>query len=153
LTAEVDCPETSRISTAENPIPRFPNIDIIMTHGPPKGIMDECAQGHKGRENLLRALRRARPRTHCFGHIHEGYGAEVVAWKPDTSEANRSGTSTSTIQSHNGGGPLVNQYPKPTEYSIAYGQESLMVKAAIMAGKNDPANAPWIVDIELPRAK
>jgi hypothetical protein len=88
---------------------------------------------------------------HCFGNIHEGYGAEVVAWKPDTSKANRSGTST--IHSHNGGGPLVNQYPKPTECAIAYGRESLMVNAAIMTEKNDPENAPWLVDIELPRVK
>jgi hypothetical protein len=143
-------------STAENPIPRFPNIDIIMTHGPPKDIMDECAQGHKGCENLLRAVRRvvrrARPRLHCFGHIHEGYGAEVVAWNPDTSEANRNGTSTSTIRSYNGVGPLFNQYPEPTECAIAYGQESLMVNAAIMTGKNEPDNAPWLVDIELLRA-
>jgi hypothetical protein len=75
-------------------------------------------------------------------HIHEGYGAEVVAWKPVTSEVNRNGTSTSTIDSHNGGGPLLNQYPKPTECAIAYGQESLMVNAAIMTGKNKPGNAP-----------
>ena len=141
-----------RTSTAENPIPRFPNIDIIMTHGPPKDIMDECAQGHKGCEKLLRAVRRARPRMHCFGHIHEGYGAQVVAWKPDTSEADINGTSTDTIHSHNGGRPLVNQYPKPTKCAIAYGQESLMVNAAIMTGTNDPDNAPWLVDVELPRA-
>src|SRR5271170_7906428 len=54
--------------------------------------------------------------------------------------------------SHNGGGPLVNQYPKPTECAIAYGQESLMVNAAVMTGKNSPDNAPWLVDVELPRA-
>jgi hypothetical protein len=79
---------------------------------------------------------------HCFGHVYEGYGAEVVAWKPETSEVNRNGTSTSTIDSHNGGGPLFNQYPKLTEYAIAFGQESLMVNAAIMTEKNDPNNAP-----------
>jgi Calcineurin-like phosphoesterase len=140
-------------STAENPLPSFPKIDIIiMTHGPPKDIMDECTQGSEGCENLLRAVRRARPRMHCFGHIHGGYGAEAIAWKPDTSEGSRDGTSTTTIDSHNGGGPLVNQYPKPTECTIAYGQESLMVNAAIMTGKNDPDNAPWLVDIELPQA-
>ncbi len=139
-------------STAENPIPSFPQIDIIMTHGPPKDIMDECEQGHQGCKNLFRAVRRAKPRMHCFGHIHEGYGAEVVAWKPDTSEADSNGTSTTPIKSHHGKGPLINQYPKPTDCAIAYGQQSLIVNAAIMTGKNEPDNAPWLVDIELPRA-
>lgn len=96
------------ISTAENPIPSFPDIDIIMTHGPPKDIMDDCAQGHQGCENLLRAVRRAKPRLHCFGHIHEGYGVEIVAWKPDPSEADRNGMSTGTAGTHNAGAPLVN---------------------------------------------
>jgi hypothetical protein len=39
-------------STAENSLLIFPNIDIIMIHGPPKDIMDEYAPGHKGCENL-----------------------------------------------------------------------------------------------------
>lgn len=94
-----------------------------MTHGPPKDIMDNCAPGHQGYENLLRAVRRARPRLHCFGHIHEGYGAEVVAWDQDSSEADRNGASTSTSAvtagSHNPGAALVNQYPEPTDYAIA----------------------------------
>ena len=140
-------------SIAENPIPRFPNIDIVMTHGPPHGIMDECAQGHQGCDKLLRAVRRARPTMHCFGHIHEGYGAQVVGWTPGTSGADSTnGTTTSTIRSHIGRGPLVNQYPEPTECAIVYGQESLMVNAAIMTGLNEPDNAPWLVDIDLSRA-
>jgi predicted phosphodiesterase len=139
-------------SIAENSIPRFPDIDIVMTHGLPKGTMDECAQDHKGCKNLLRAVRRARPRLHCFGHIHEGYGAEVVAWGPDM-VTNKNNTSTNTTDHQSGGSPLVNHYPKPTDCAIAYGQQSLMVNAAIMTGKNEPHNAPWVIDIELPRAK
>lgn len=141
-------------SIAENPIPSFPEIDIIMTHGAPKDIMDDCAQGNQGCKNLLRAMRRARPRMHCFGHIHEGYGAYVVAWKLDTSKANTkdTSTSTSTSETHAPGRPLINQYPEPTGCAVAYGQETLMVNAAIMTGENDPDNAPWLVDIELPRA-
>lgn len=138
----------------KNIIPSFPDIDIIMTHGPPKNIMDNCPQGHQGCENLLRAVRRARPHLHCFGHIHEGYGAEVVTWKSDLSDADvdvdSNGTITSTASGHGAGAPLVNQYPNSTDYAIAHGQQSLMINAAIMTGKNDPANAPWLVDIELP---
>lgn len=60
-------------------------------------------------------------------------------------------TSAVTAGSHNPGAALVNQYPEPTDYAIAYGQQSLMINAAIMAGKNEPENPPRLVDIELPR--
>ncbi len=32
-------------SISTNPIPDFPSVDIVMTHGPPKGILDELALG------------------------------------------------------------------------------------------------------------
>lgn len=62
---------------------------------------------------------------HCFGHIHEGYGAEVVAWKPVTSEVNRNGTSTSTIDSHNGGGAAAQSISQADVWTrIPYDQRS-----------------------------
>jgi hypothetical protein len=67
-------------SIAKNPIPDFPGVDIMVTNGPPKGILDGYLQGHKGCDNLLRAVRRARPRMHCFGYSHEGYGTRLIAW-------------------------------------------------------------------------
>ena len=51
------------------------NIDILVTHGPPQGILDKTARGNEaGCEDLLVTLDRARPRIHVFGHIHEAYG-------------------------------------------------------------------------------
>jgi Icc-related predicted phosphoesterase len=50
-------------------------IDILVTHGPPKGILDRVHRGGEvGCEELREALRRIRPRLHVFGHIHEAYG-------------------------------------------------------------------------------
>jgi Icc-related predicted phosphoesterase len=50
-------------------------IDILVTHGPPAGILDRCADGRRvGCEDLLAAVQRVRPRLHVFGHIHEAYG-------------------------------------------------------------------------------
>ncbi len=52
-------------------------LDVLVTHGPPHGILDRTAQGERvGCEELERALGRIRPRLHLFGHIHEAYGAE-----------------------------------------------------------------------------
>jgi hypothetical protein len=54
-------------------------IDLLITHTPPLGIGDQTKRGsHVGCEELLPAVHRIRPRVHCFGHIHEGYGDWVA---------------------------------------------------------------------------
>jgi predicted phosphodiesterase len=51
-------------------------IDVLVTHGPPQGILDRTVVGEDvGCEELLAALVRVRPRLHVFGHIHEAYGS------------------------------------------------------------------------------
>lgn len=56
------------------------DTDVLVTHGPPHGILDEVPHGltgtseHIGCEELRLAVERVRPRLHVFGHIHEGYG-------------------------------------------------------------------------------
>jgi Icc-related predicted phosphoesterase len=51
---------------------------ILLTHGPPHGILDRVIHGKEvGCGELLAAVARVRPRFHLFGHIHEGYGREV----------------------------------------------------------------------------
>ena len=58
-------------------IPR--NTDILVTHGPPRGILDRTfANEDVGCDDLRAAVERIRPRLHVFGHIHEGYGEIVV---------------------------------------------------------------------------
>ncbi len=50
-------------------------VDILVTHGPPYGILDRTARGQcVGCEELLPVVERLRPRLHVFGHIHEAYG-------------------------------------------------------------------------------
>jgi len=49
--------------------------DVLITHGPPAGILDRTMDGDvAGCEDLLRHVERVRPKVHVFGHIHEGYG-------------------------------------------------------------------------------
>jgi len=119
-------------SIAQNPVPDFPGVDIMMTHGPPKGILDECEQGSMGCENLLLATRRARPRLYCFGHIHEGYGTKLINWESGKEDA------------------LTNSYPEGNTVPIGFGKETLMVNAVIRDGKNEAVNSPWLIDLELP---
>jgi hypothetical protein len=54
----------------------------MMTHGPPMGVLDATTRGESvGCQHLLRAARRCKPVLHCFGHIHEAWGAQKVKWK------------------------------------------------------------------------
>ncbi|KAH8908093.1 Metallo-dependent phosphatase [Coniochaeta sp. PMI_546] len=56
--------------------------DVAVTHGPPKGVLDKTLFGERaGCRYLLEAVARARPRVHCFGHIHEGWGAKLQRWR------------------------------------------------------------------------
>ena len=54
------------------------DTDILLTHGPPLGIMDTTFTKEKaGSESLLHTVvERVRPRFHIFGHIHEGEEVE-----------------------------------------------------------------------------
>lgn len=51
-------------------------IDILVTHGPPLGILDYSPFGneHVGCTDLRQELHRVKPKLHCFGHIHGAYG-------------------------------------------------------------------------------
>ena len=58
------------------------DIDILITHGPPKGILDHVPRAdgfdHEGCEELSKRIkeiaRTGRLRAHIFGHIHFGHG-------------------------------------------------------------------------------
>jgi Icc-related predicted phosphoesterase len=50
-------------------------IDILVTHSPPKGILDKSSRGVSfGCPDLARELERISPRVHCFGHVHASAG-------------------------------------------------------------------------------
>jgi Icc-related predicted phosphoesterase len=50
------------------------DIDVLITHTPPYGILDNVEGDNVGCEDLAKALKRIRPKVHVFGHIHQGYG-------------------------------------------------------------------------------
>ena len=52
------------------------DVDLLITHGPPLGILDETMHGEcVGCEDLLEKINTVKPKYHIFGHIHEGYGS------------------------------------------------------------------------------
>jgi Icc-related predicted phosphoesterase len=148
-------PAPAALPQPQNPIPDYPAIDILLTHGPPAGVLDQVPPDlNVGCENLLRAARRARPRLHLFGHIHEGWGAQRGVWDD---------------QAGGDGGVRLEDVPTDAEemlenrgafYDVSagaerplrVGEETLFVNGSIMTVAYEARNAPWVVDLELPVA-
>ncbi|KAJ9606500.1 hypothetical protein H2200_009461 [Cladophialophora chaetospira] len=158
------------------------HADIVMTHGPPKGIMDFThGRERAGCPDLFTAVAQARPRIHCFGHIHEGWGAKVVTWKDSGMDKPSQFTSVDNESS-----PVIERlaalrlnvldseeraeakrarleqlsrnkcastsHCAHDEYPLEAGKQTLFINASIM-GHEDFVQRPWLVDIELPNLK
>lgn len=154
--------------------------DIVMTHGPPKGIMDLThGRERAGCPDLFAAIARIRPRIHCFGYIHEGWGARLVTWKASgidppshfTSIDNghsvaienlaglkrsKSDSEQKTEQKRVKRERLDQTRCAKTshcaedEHPLRVGEQTLFVNASIM-GDEDIVQRPWLVEIELPK--
>lgn len=54
------------------------DTDVLITHGPPMGILDRNVQGEPcGCEDLLLKVKEVKPKLHLFGHIHEAAGKQT----------------------------------------------------------------------------
>ena len=54
-------------------------VDCMITHGPPKGILDMTHRGqHVGSTSLRDTVAGLKPQLHTFGHIHEAYGVRQI---------------------------------------------------------------------------
>lgn len=157
-----------------------PGTDVVMTHGPPKGIMDMTySRDRAGCPELFAAVARARPRLHCFGHIHEGWGARLVKWKATgtgakpthiTSIDNEASVAIQKLadlraSKFDGPGRLVEKdealrmlkvekttsHCNDDSHALQPGVRTLFVNASI-EGEEEFQQRPWLVDIELPKA-
>jgi Icc-related predicted phosphoesterase len=54
-------------------------VDVLITHGPPHGILDFTnRKEHAGSRPLFDRVFEVRPRLHAFGHIHEAAGRTEI---------------------------------------------------------------------------
>lgn len=78
--------EDSKLERHWSLIPK--DIDILITHGPAYGHLDEVSSkyvipgfedpklDHAGSKSLLAHITASKPKIHVFGHIHSGYGVK-----------------------------------------------------------------------------
>lgn len=140
--------------TASNPIPDFcetrssndpPNIDIMVTHGPPRRILDTTFDKvPAGCQHLAMAVARCRPLLHAFGHIHEAKGALRKTWSTPDAPGTRIHVDAEKSSYEMG------MYVDARD--LQPGKETLFVNASVMSIRYKPTQPPWIVDLDLSRA-
>jgi Icc-related predicted phosphoesterase len=56
-----------------------PECDVLVTHGPPKGILDLSKENvSTGCSALRKRVIELKPKVHVFGHIHEQAGSTMT---------------------------------------------------------------------------
>jgi len=54
------------------------DVDILVTHTPPYGILDLSSSGNRyGSTTLLEKMKSLKPKINMFGHVHESYGTLI----------------------------------------------------------------------------
>lgn len=83
-------------------IPR--DIDILVTHSPPKGtrdsVMDWDGERYCGCEHLDAAVIEISPILHCFGHIHDGGSFKNFGFDSDNGYCNTIFSNGSMMMDH-----------------------------------------------------
>jgi Icc-related predicted phosphoesterase len=55
--------------------PKIPSkVDVLVTHVPPKGILDVRDKTPAGLIDLRDQVLKVKPKIHIFGHVHRGHG-------------------------------------------------------------------------------
>jgi calcineurin-like phosphoesterase family protein len=129
--------------------------DVLLVHGPPRGYLDG---GGKGCPQLAREVWRVRPRLVVFGHIHIGYGRQILRYD-DVAEAAyasvlmRAVTSAwgllavSAMAWHVFWQKLV-QTLVPSFERASSPLDSVLINAALMGAKHDGGTKePFVVEV------
>lgn len=68
------------------------DTDVLITHGPPRGILDRVPRvaEPQGCLDLLDRVRQVKPKLHVFGHLHSGGGQKKYLFGSDTVFVNAS---------------------------------------------------------------
>ncbi|RAO65088.1 uncharacterized protein BHQ10_001100 [Talaromyces amestolkiae] len=136
-------------------------VDVVITHGPPKGILDYTDGRRAGCPNLFQAIARAQPLLHCFGHIHECWGGKLVTWRSNMpsnsmpSHITHIDNSKSTVLSNISRLEAARQTSDLACFSVDFdvtrsGSQTLFVNAALQ-GTSEITQVPWVVNVPLPR--
>jgi Icc-related predicted phosphoesterase len=93
------------------------DVDILLTHGPAKGVLDLNLEGNnEGCEVLKQRLEFIQPPIHNFGHIHESYGSEIIEWESSKKTTLAINSSVVNRRYWTVNNPVLVEYNKETGY-------------------------------------
>lgn len=152
------------------------DVDVVMTHSPPRGILDYTdSRSRAGILTLFEAVARAKPQVHCFGHIHEAWGAKLVTWREQLSDPSSHFTDIDNDKSrpidsrsklHKGKYDAPDVVAEKNKKLKAYqtlgyreidrdairqSNETLFINAAIEGMEDCQQQLPWVLNIQLPQ--
>lgn len=135
----------------EAPVPDWPGVDLMVTHGPPVGVLDQVAGGESvGCEHLGRAVQRCRPRVHVFGHIHEGWGAGRMKWDGGAGKEWMRMEGEQGEETGEEGFVRLDLREDGRDGAVRWGKETVFVNASVMDVEYKPVQKMWMVDMDLP---
>ncbi|KAL7969016.1 Metallo-dependent phosphatase-like protein [Trichoderma sp. SZMC 28014] len=131
-------------------------IDIAITHGPPYGMIDMSAERKRiGCPQLFAAVANAQPKIHCFGHVHEGWGAKSTNIEtllslrgsrfesPEEKEKRERRVADYNLRGYCQVSPSIDD-------TLSLGNGKTLFINAATQGHGDLDQLPWVVDIQLP---
>lgn len=158
--------------------------DVAITYGPPRGVLDRInGRERGGSSELFAAVATSRPRVHCFGHIHEGWGAKMITWRESQSHQPSHFTDINNGKSqvleivntilpgkHDTPENIALKDAKLMKYSkqrhwrtshlndyefpLEVEKQTLFVNTAMKGGDDElPVQFPWLVTLELPESE
>lgn len=145
------------VGTSTSIIPN--SVDIVMTHGPAKYILDRTGNDSAGCEHLRSAIARVQPRMHCFGHIHSRrcgfYEAYRLELKGQTGLDLETSSTSSVIKDWVGQNQAVKKgfrslSPGAAEEFRGNKQQTLCVNAAMEGEEGVLEHPPWLVKLDIP---
>lgn len=153
--APADSSDASRLTKIWDDIPA--NTDIVVTHTPPRHHGDATnEQRAKGCEALRRALWRVKPRLAVCGHIHDGRGAQRVAWGEDAESSTYAEKSVSMWADPGAGNNKLSLVDLTAKKGLSLrSDETCVVNASILKSRyphkgEKQFNKPIVVDVDLP---
>lgn len=129
------------------------DVDIVMTHGLPKYVLDSAIDGQSaGCEHLRRAIERVRPKLHCFGHLHEGYGAQGLEYVEKSIDVGGTDTIVPLAKEWVGRNQAKRKgfatLPPGSQDNFREGKQTLCINAAMEGEKGVLQNVPWMVYLD-----
>lgn len=125
------------------------DTDILVTHTPPRSLVDESMHWTLGGcPTLAERLKQIKPLLHVCGHHHEGRGAELVSWSGDLDQSRSAWVDPGVGNKKQS--LLTISMPAQSRTAVV---NASIVKHSFKRGQAKQFNKPIVVDLVWPKTE